>query len=70
MDTASFAVAGVTLVLFVAALFEKGLTHELSLEAGVFLVSIKLMMLAYKSHKSSERVEARLDEIADALKKK
>jgi hypothetical protein len=26
MDTASLAVAGVTLVLFVAALFEKGLT--------------------------------------------
>ena len=70
MDAASYAVAAVTLVLFIAALFEKGFTHELSLEAGVFLVSVKLMMLAYKSRKSSERVEARLDELAEALKKK
>ncbi len=68
MDAGSLAVAGLTLVLFGIALFEKGLTHEILLEAGVFLVSVKLMMLAYKSQKASERVEERLDAIAAVLK--
>ncbi len=70
MDAGSVAVAAVTLVLFLAALVEKGFTHDMLLEAGVFLVSVKLMMLAYKSQKASERVESRLDEIAAALKGK
>ena len=68
MDAGSLAVAALTLVLFAVALFEKGFTHEMLLEAGVFLVSVKLMMLAYKSQKASERVETRLDEIAAVLK--
>lgn len=69
MDTASLAVAAVTLVLFVVALFEKGLTHDMLLEAGVFLVSVKLMMMAYKNQKTAERLESRLDEISAALKR-
>ena len=69
MDAGSLAVAAVTLVLFVVALLEKGFTHDILLEAGVFLVSVKLMMLAHKSQKASERVESRLDEIAAALKR-
>ena len=69
MDAGSLSVAALTLLLFAVALFEKGFTHEILLEAGVFLVSVKLMMLAYKSQKASERLESRLDEIAAALKK-
>ena len=36
-DPGSLVVIAITLVLFVWALFEKGLTHDLLLEAGVFM---------------------------------
>jgi hypothetical protein len=38
MDFGSLMVALITLALFLAALFTKGLSHDLFLEAGVFLV--------------------------------
>jgi hypothetical protein len=31
--------------LFVAALFTKGLNHDLFLESGVFLVSVKIIVI-------------------------
>jgi hypothetical protein len=46
IDRGSLAVMAITLVLFIAALFTKGLTHDLFLEAGVFLVSVKLILQA------------------------
>ena len=46
-DTGSLIVITVTLILFVLALFAKGFTHDLLLEAAVFLVSVKLIMMAY-----------------------
>ena len=36
-----------TLILFILALFSKGFTHDLLLEAAVFLVSAKLILAAY-----------------------
>jgi hypothetical protein len=44
----------VTFILFVLALFTKGLTSELLLEAGVFLVSVKIIMLSIKINKNTE----------------
>ena len=38
----------ITIVLFVVALFVKGLTKDLLLEVGILLVSVKLIMSAYK----------------------
>ena len=38
-----------TLVLFVNALFTTGLKHDLLLKDGVFLVSVKLIQMAYKN---------------------
>ena len=58
---------GLTLVLFVVALFAKGLTHDLLLEAGVFLVSVKLILAAYKNSVSNQRVLALLKEIRDSI---
>lgn len=49
LDPASIIVILVTLVLFITALFYKGLTHELLLEAAVFLVSAKLILMSYKN---------------------
>jgi hypothetical protein len=67
-DTGSLIVMGLTLLLFVVALFAKGLTHDLLLEAGVFLVSVKLILVAYKNSVSNEQTLALLKEIRDALK--
>ncbi len=67
IDAGNTATIIVTLVLFVVALFVKGLTHDLLLEAGVFLVSVKLILLAYKHQVATESVERRLDEIRRLL---
>jgi hypothetical protein len=44
----------VTFMLFVLALFTKGWTHDLLLEAAVFLVSVKLIMLSSRINKNTE----------------
>ena len=66
-DTGSLLVIVVTFALFVTALFFTGFTHDLLLEAGVFLVSVKLIMMAYKSSISSEIIEGDLREIKKLL---
>jgi len=53
----------VTLGLFVSALFVKGFTHDLLLEAAVFLVSVKLMVMTYRNSKGVEAIQAKLDRI-------
>lgn len=67
LDIWSAVIIAMTLVLFVAALFLKGLTHDLFLEGGVFLVSAKLVIMAYKSNLMGERLEERLDQIQQTL---
>jgi len=39
----------ITFVLFVLALFTKGFPHDLFLEAAVFLVSVKLILIGYNN---------------------
>ena len=39
----------VTIFLFGVVIFVQGLTHELLLEAGVILVSVKLIMSSYRN---------------------
>jgi hypothetical protein len=56
-----------TLVLFLIALFTKGITHDLLLEAGVFLVSVKLILMGYKNSASNDSIEQKLDEIRSAV---
>ncbi len=57
----------VTLVLFVVALFEKGFTHELLLEAAVFLVSAKLVLLSYKASVNNDVLAGQLTEMSRSL---
>ena len=66
-DTGSILVIVVTLALFVAALFTKGLTHDLLLEAGVFLVSVKLIIGAYRSSVATEELKRKLEDIHSAV---
>jgi hypothetical protein len=62
-DAGSLLVIAITLALFVFALFAKGFTHDLLLEAGVFLVSVKLILMGYKSSISNNSIWQKLDEI-------
>lgn len=67
-DTGSIAVIAITFVLFIMALFFTGFTHDLLLEAGVFLVSVKLIIMAYKASVSSTDIYRELTEIKKLLK--
>ncbi len=67
-DPWSAVVIGLTLVLFVTALFAKGFTHDLLLEAGVFLVSVKLILMGYKINATAERTDEHLQEIEKLLR--
>ncbi|MBL4827794.1 MAG: hypothetical protein JKY66_08805 [Spongiibacteraceae bacterium] len=67
-DIGSIAIILVTFVFFVSALFYTGFTHDILLEAGVFLVSVKLIIMAYKASIASSRIEQELKEIKALLK--
>ena len=69
-DTTSLVVITATLVLFVLALFTKGLSHDLFLESAVFLISVKLILMAYKNSTSNEAILKELQEIKTSLNKK
>ena len=66
-DSGSLAVIIITFILFALALFTKGFTHDLLLEAGVFLVSVKLILMAYKNSTSTQQVDSKLDAILARL---
>lgn len=67
LDIGTWLVIIITLVLFVAALYVKGLGHGLLLEAGVFLVSVKLILMAYKNSVVAREVGDRLDRMEATL---
>lgn len=66
-DAPSLAIIVVTLGLFGAAVFTSGTLHDVLLEAGVFLVSVKLIIAAYKSKVRGDEMRARLDRIEAML---
>jgi hypothetical protein len=68
-DVWSFLVMALTLVLFVAALFTKGFTHDLLLESGVFLVSVKLILMAYKNSVVNNTIQQKLEEIRSTVQR-
>ena len=65
-DPGSLVVIAITLVLFVWALFEKGLTHDLLL----FMVSVKLIIMSYKNSLMAATIDRKLDAIVAELKKR
>jgi hypothetical protein len=67
VDAGSLVVILITLVLFAVAIFVKGLGHDLLLESGVFLVSVKLIVMAYKSSVAAAEVTSRLDDLRAAV---
>lgn len=67
-DAPTVAVIVITFVLFVIALFVKGFTHDLLLEAGIFLVSVKLILMGYKNSVINGKLLEELQEIKSRLK--
>ena len=60
----------ITVLLFTVALFVKGFTHNLLVEAGVLLVSIKLIMMAYRNSLNYSDLKKELNEIRQLLEEK
>ncbi|MEI6166743.1 MAG: hypothetical protein WCS52_06080 [bacterium] len=50
--------------------FVKGMTHDLFLEAGVFLISVKVVAMAYKNSVEVKQLNAKLDRVLAVLEKK
>lgn len=69
LDLGSRLIIALTFILFMAALFTTGFTHDLLLETGVLLVSIKLMLMSYKNSLSNKELLENLDEIKEMLTK-
>ena len=70
IDLGSFIIMTITFVLFVAALFTKGLTHDLFLEVGVFLISVKLILLVHRNNVATENLMKNLNEVKILLRGK
>lgn len=70
MDIGSLIVALVTLLLFIAALFAKGVTHDLFLESGVFLVSVKVIIMSHKNNVAAHESNEKLDRVLAMLERK
>ena len=66
-DTGSMVVIVTTFILFVLVLFIKCLAHDILLEAGVFLVSVKLIIMAYKASVSAGNIERELKDVKKIL---
>jgi len=69
LDPWSAVILVLTLALFLIALVVTGSTHDLLLEAGVFLVSAKLVIMAYKLALAGQVLQERLDGIEAALRR-
>lgn len=69
-DTGTIIVILVTILLFIIALFVKGFTHDLLLEAGILLVSTKLILMAYRNTINYNDIKKDLEEIKMSLKEK
>lgn len=63
----SLIVIAITFVLFAVALFAKGFTHDLLLEVAIFLVSVKLILMAYSNSVSSKKLEKKLSDMEEKI---
>ena len=67
LDLGSIIILLITLVLFIAALFVKGFTHDILLEAGVFLVSVKVIMMAYQNSVHANEIMREIKVLKNAI---
>ena len=69
LDLGTQLTLAITLGLFVIALFEIGLTHDLLLEARVFLVSVKLVIMSYKANTNIATLDSQLITMTTSLQR-
>ena len=62
-DVKTLLVIIATFILFALALVTQGITHDLLLETGVFLVSVKLILMGYRINVTNEHIKKELSEI-------
>jgi len=67
-DLGNILVIAITFILFAIALFTTGFTKDLLLEAGVLLVSIKIIMMNRAITNSNIEIIRKLNEINEKLK--
>jgi len=67
-DLTNIITIALTFILFTIALFTKGFTKELLLEAGVLLVSIKIIHMGAANRNSNKEIVTKLNEINEKLK--
>ncbi len=70
IDTSSIVVIAVTFVVFFVALLTQGFTHDLLLEIGVLMVSVKLIIMTYKNGVHADKLEKEIKEIKELIKQK
>jgi hypothetical protein len=70
LDTNCRVIIVITFAIFFAALFTEGFVHNLLLELGVLLISVKLIMMSYKNGVYVEGLQKELRDIKVMLGKK
>lgn len=63
LSSADILIIGITVALFVIALFVKGLTQDLLLEAGILLISIKIIMMNYTNKQINMEILRKLEKM-------
>jgi hypothetical protein len=66
-DIANSITIALTIILFTIALFVTGFTKDLLLEAGVLLVSVKIIFMAAATRDSNNEIIRKLNEIDEKL---
>ena len=67
IDLGNAITIALTFILFIIALFATGFTKDLLLEAGVLLVSVKIILMGAANRDSSEEIIKKLNEINEKL---
>lgn len=69
LSRGSLIIISLTLVLFMIAPFLEGKAHDIMLELGIFLISVKLILMTYKNSVSEKKILEKLDMIYEELSK-
>jgi ABC-type transport system involved in cytochrome bd biosynthesis fused ATPase/permease subunit len=67
LDLANTIAIALTFILFAIALFTTGFTKELLLEAGVLLISVKIIAMGAANKNSNKEILKKLKEINEKL---
>jgi len=69
LDFGNLVIIVITLILFIVALFVTGLTKAILLEAAVFLVSLKIILMSHKISLTEDKILRELKEIKEDILK-